>query len=76
MSSTTFNIGDTVSHKTTDKFDMVIIGNCQYRSPTMEQMSKQELDPNRFHCRYYNPDTKNWEEGCFQDVELVLSTDG
>lgn len=64
-----FKIGDTVVHKATDSFKMVIIDNCRYK----ETAKITEKDPNRFECKYYNIHTNQWESKCFYALELVLS---
>jgi uncharacterized protein YodC (DUF2158 family) len=65
-----FKIGDVVEHKTTEEFEMVIIDNCFFKNPTMEQTVQNSKDPNRFLCKYYNKNTNQWEEKCFENIEL------
>lgn len=70
MSENKYKEGDLVIHKANQKFDMVIVGNCAPENPTIRQKADNYKDPNRFSCRYYNPDTKEWEVKCFYGFEL------
>lgn len=73
MAKSNFSVGDSVVHKTTDQFEMIIIDNCMFGQPTQEQMANQSKDPNRFLCKYYNDNTDKWEEVCFYGFELSPS---
>lgn len=61
-----FKTGDTVKHKTTNDFKMVIMKNCNY----IEGHLVTKINPKRFLCKYYNNYTNAWEEKCFYDHEL------
>ncbi|HFK5583434.1 hypothetical protein [Elizabethkingia meningoseptica] len=65
-------IGDKVKHKTIDDFVMVIMGNCRFATGTGKISEK---DPERFHCKYYNKFTNDWEEKCFYLHELLKIDD-
>lgn len=74
MSDTNFNIGDVVTHKTTDRFKMVILSNGRYTIDDWVTGTKPgDKNPNNFICKYYNSDTKEWEQKSFYDSELSLS---
>ena len=70
MSESKFKKGDVVGHKTTDKFEMVIVDNAYFENPTIQQVANRSKNPERYHCKYYNPDTKVWEEKDFYEWEL------
>lgn len=66
-----FKIGDKVVHKTTDKFDMVIVSNDKvaYEERSAE-LKVGDTNPNVFICKYYNPDSMQWEQKRFHFAEL------
>ena len=74
MSENNFKIGDKVVHKTTNKFDMVIIGNGKVLlSEKSKSLELGNTHPDVFICKYYNPDTAQWEEKRFHFTELEKS---
>ena len=74
MSGSKFKIGDVVLHKTTDKFKMSIISNGRYTPDDwVKGTNPGDINPNSFICKYYNPDTNQWEQKQFYDTELSLS---
>ena len=74
MLENTFKIGDKVVHKTTDKFNMVIISNGTVSySERSKELKIGNINPDVFICKYYNPDTTKWEEKRFHFTELKKS---
>ena len=68
-------IGDTVKHKTTDDFEMVVIDFDTYWNNDMHKTVKGIPNPEFPICKYYNIHTNNWEQKKFNISELEKTSE-